>query len=118
MEASEAPPIEWTTDEIIMILGINKQGARNGIQEDMLTETKGIGHLNDEDAEGIQEACGGYSKKTVANGIFVITRIHFINSSRKNGKERFTISTQQNGKDHFTISLQKNGKENFTILLQ
>ena len=49
MEAPEAPSIEWTTDKIFTMLGINTQGARNGIQEDMLTETKGIVHLNDED---------------------------------------------------------------------
>ena len=39
----------------------------------MLTENKGIGHLNDEDEEGIQEAYGGYSKRNLANGI--VTRI-------------------------------------------
>ena len=54
MEASEAPPIEWKTDQILRLLGINTQGARNSIQEDMLTEPEGIRHLNDEDAEGIQ----------------------------------------------------------------
>ena len=37
MESSEAPPIEWTTDKIITMLGIKKQGARKGIQEDVLT---------------------------------------------------------------------------------
>ena len=42
-----------------MILGINTQGARHGIQEDMLTEHKGITHLNDEDAERIQAASRG-----------------------------------------------------------
>ena len=57
MEESEAPPIEWITEEILTMLGINTQGARNGIQEYMLTEPEGIRHLNDEDAEGIQVAC-------------------------------------------------------------
>ena len=56
MEASEASPIEWTTDKILTMLGINTQGERNGIQEDMLMEPKGIGRLNDEDTEGIQAA--------------------------------------------------------------
>ena len=37
------------------MLGINTQGAVNGIQEDMLTEPEGIGHLNDEDAEGYKQ---------------------------------------------------------------
>ena len=59
MEAWEAPPTEWTTDKILTMLGINTQGARNGIQEFMLAEPKVIGHLNDEDAEGIQASSGG-----------------------------------------------------------
>ena len=75
MEASEAPPIEWTTDEVLTILGINTQWARNDIQEDMLMEPKVIGHLNDEDTEGIQAACGWYAKRTLVNGIFVVTRV-------------------------------------------
>ena len=41
----------------------------------MLTEPKEIGHLNDEDAEGIQEASRGYSKRTLANGRLVVTRV-------------------------------------------
>ena len=57
MEESKAPPIEWITEEILTMLGINTQGARNGIQEYMLTEPEGIRQLNDEDAEGIQAAC-------------------------------------------------------------
>ena len=75
MEASYAPPIEWKTDEINTMLGINTQGARNGIQEDMLTETEVIVHLNDEDAEGIQASCGGYAKRTLANARFVVMRV-------------------------------------------
>ena len=59
MEVSEAPPIEWTTDKILTVLGINTQGARSNIQEDMLTEPEVIVHLNDEDAEVIQAACRG-----------------------------------------------------------
>ena len=98
MEASESLTIECRTDEILTILGINPQGARKGIREDMLVDTEGFGHLNDEDAEGIQAACGGYTKKTLVNGRFVVTRIHF------------TISSQQNGKEHFTISTLKDGK--------
>ena len=57
------------------MLGINTQVAKNVIQEDMLTEPEGIGHLNDEDAEGIQSSCGGYAKRTLANGIFVVMRV-------------------------------------------
>ena len=46
----KSPPIEWKTDKILMMLGINIQTARNGIQEDMLMEPEGTGHLNNEDA--------------------------------------------------------------------
>ena len=115
MEASEASPIEWTTDKILTMLGINTQGARNSIQEDMLTEPKGIVHLNDEDAELIQASCGGYANRTLANERFVVTRVHFTISPQQNGKEHFTISPQQNGKYHFNISPQQNGKYHFTI---
>ena len=75
MEASGAPPIKWTADEILTMLGINTQGARNDIQYNMLAEPKVIGHLNYEDAEGIQASCRGYAKRTLANGIFVVTRV-------------------------------------------
>ena len=57
MDASEAPPIKWTTNEILKILGLNTKGEINGIQEYMLMEPKGIWNLNDEYSEGIQAAC-------------------------------------------------------------
>ena len=41
----------------------------------MLTEPEGTRNLNDEDAEGIQAACRGYTKRTLANGRFVVTRV-------------------------------------------
>ena len=41
----------------------------------MLTEPERIRHLNDEDTEGTQRACGGYSKRSLANGIFLVTRV-------------------------------------------
>ena len=71
----EAPPIKWTTDKIFTMLGINTQGARKFIQEDMLMEPKGIGHLSDEDAEGIQASCRRNAKRTLINGRFVVTRV-------------------------------------------
>ena len=75
MEAPEAQPIEWITNKIITMLSINTQGERKGIQEDMLMEPEVIRHLNDEDAEGIQAAYGGYANRTLANGRFVVTRV-------------------------------------------
>ena len=115
MEASEVPPIEWTTDQILTVLGIITQGVRNGIQEYMLTEYEGIGHLNDESVEGIQAACRRYTKRNLADGRFVVTRLHFTISPQNNVKDHFTISPQQNGKDYFTISPQKKRKYHFTI---
>ena len=41
----------------------------------MLTETKGIGHLNDKFAEEIQVACGEYDNITLASGRFIVTRV-------------------------------------------
>ena len=41
----------------------------------MLTEPERILHINDDDAEVIQGACGRYAKRTVANGRFVVTRV-------------------------------------------
>ena len=58
------------------MFGINTQGARNFIKEAMLTEPEGIGNLNDEDAEVTQGAYRGYANRTLANGRFVVTRVH------------------------------------------
>ena len=57
------------------MLGINTQGERNEIQEDILKEPEGIRHLNYKDAEGLQAACGRYAKRTLTNGIFVVTKV-------------------------------------------
>ena len=57
------------------MLGINTQEEENWIQEDMLPEPEAIGHLNDDDAEGIQAAHRGYANRTIANGSFVFTRV-------------------------------------------
>ena len=90
MEASEALPIEWTTDKILRMLGINTQRARNGIQEDMLTKPERIGHLNDEDAKEIQAACREYFNRTLTNGRFVFMRIHFTKEKWKIAFHHFT----------------------------
>ena len=75
MEASEAPPIKCTTEKTLTVLVINTQGPRNGIEEDILMETEGIRHLNDEDEEGIQASCGGYAKRTLENGRILVMRV-------------------------------------------
>ena len=48
-----------------MMLGMNIQGARNGLQEEMFTEPKVIRHKYDEDAEGIQATYRRYDKRTL-----------------------------------------------------
>ena len=111
MKASDSPPIECTTDKIFTMLGINTQGGRNGIQEDMLNELEGIRHFNDEDAERIHAACRGCANITLANGRFVVTRVNVTILTQQNRKEHFIISPQQNGKEHFTISPQKMNHE-------
>ena len=41
----------------------------------MLTKPGVIGKLDDEDVEDIEAACRGYTKRTLANGIFLVTRV-------------------------------------------
>jgi len=64
-----------TTIEILTMIGIGQENTQEGIREDMMTEPEGIGHLIDEDAEGIQAACSGYAKRTPAARRFVVTRV-------------------------------------------
>ena len=61
-----------TTIEILGLIGITS--ATNAIRDDMLTEPEGIGHLNDEDAKGIQMACSAYAKRPTATR-FTVTRV-------------------------------------------
>ena len=63
------------TIEILTMLGINEILARDGICDDMMTNPKGIGHLNFENVEGIQLAFSGYSKRTTAARRFTVTRV-------------------------------------------
>ena len=63
-----------TTIEILGLIGITTAQATNAIRDDMLTEPEGIGHLNDEDAEGIQSACSAYAKRPTATR-FTVTRV-------------------------------------------
>ena len=46
--------VPLTTINIFTILGINEVLTREGIYDDVMTDPKGIGHLNVKDAEGIQ----------------------------------------------------------------
>ena len=41
----------------------------------MLSPPEGIRHLQDEDADGIQSACSGYSRRTASNGKFNVIRV-------------------------------------------
>ena len=55
------------------MLGINEVLARDVICDYMMTDTKGIGHLNAEDAEYIQSACSGYAKRNPVARRFMVT---------------------------------------------
>ena len=63
------------TIEILTMLGINKVLAREIIYDDIMTDPKGIGHLNVKDLEGIQSACSGYAKRNPAARRFTVTRV-------------------------------------------
>ena len=67
--------VPLTTIEILAVLGINEFLARDRICDDMMIDPEGIGHLNVEDAEGIQSACSEYSKRTTAARRFTVTRV-------------------------------------------
>ena len=64
------PPALLTTQEVLVLCGINDQTVINALIEEMLSSPKGIMHLQDEDADGIQSACSGYARHTISNGNF------------------------------------------------
>ena len=68
--------VSLKTIEILTMLGINEGLKRDVICDDMMTDPKVIGHLNIEEAEGIQLACIGYSKMNPAARKFMGTRVH------------------------------------------
>ena len=61
-----------TTIEISTMLGINEVLARDITRDYMITDTKAIGHLNAEDAEGIQSAFSGYAKRNPVARRFMV----------------------------------------------
>ena len=67
--------VNATTIQILTWCGIAIAGARNGLQEDMLSQPEGIGHLNDETAKGIQAACQEYSKRPTVGQRFIVNRV-------------------------------------------
>ena len=48
------PPAFLTTQQVLVLCGINNPTFVNGLIEDMLSYPKGIMHLQDEDSDGIQ----------------------------------------------------------------
>ena len=75
--AAVLPPVlsPLNTLDILTMCGINTAAARTGIRDDMMTDPEGISHLTGEDVEGIQSACAGYARRTIANGRFNVTRV-------------------------------------------
>ena len=67
--------VPLTTIEILMMLGISKILVRDVICDDMMTNPKGISHLNVVDAEVIQLACSGYANRNPAERILTVTQV-------------------------------------------
>ena len=63
------------TINILTMLVINKVIAREVICDDMMTDTKGIGHLNVKYSEGIQLDFSGYAKGTPEARRSTVTRV-------------------------------------------
>ena len=69
------PPAFLTTEEVLVLCGIDDSTVINGLIQYMLSPPEVIRHLQDEDADGIQSACSGYSRRTASNGKFTISRV-------------------------------------------
>ena len=63
------------TKEVLILCGINDPTVINGLIEDMFSSPKGIMHLQDEDADGIQSACFGYARRMISNVKFTVSRV-------------------------------------------
>ena len=69
------PPAFFTTQEVLVLCGIDDSTVINGLIQDMLSTPEGIKHLQDEDSDGIQSACSEYSTCTASNGKFTVSRV-------------------------------------------
>ena len=69
------PPEFLTTQEVLVLCGIDDSTVVNGLIQDMLSPPEVIKHLQDEDAEGIQSSCSGYSRRTASNEKFTVNRV-------------------------------------------
>ena len=69
------PPEFLTTEEVLVLCGIDDSTVINGLVQDMLSPPEGIRHLQDEYTDGIQSACSGYARRTAANGKFNLSRV-------------------------------------------
>ena len=68
-------PAFLTTEEVLVLCGIDDSTVINSLVQDMLSPPEGIRHLQDEDADRIQSACSGYARRTAANGKFNVSRV-------------------------------------------
>ena len=69
------PPAFLTTEEVLVLCGIDDSIVINGLIQDILSPPEGIRHLQDEDTDGIQSAYYGYARRTAANGKFNVSRV-------------------------------------------
>ena len=69
------PPSSLTTQEVLVLCGINDPTVINGLIEDMLSSSEGIMQLQDEDDDRIQSECSGYARRTLSNENFAVSRV-------------------------------------------
>ena len=72
---ADLPQAFLTTQEVLVLCGINDPTEMNGLIEDMLSATERTMRLQDEYADGIQSACSGYVIRTILNGNFTVSRV-------------------------------------------
>ena len=64
-----------TTQEVLVLCGIDDSTVINTLIQDMLSPLEGIRHLQDEYSDRIQSACSGYARRTSSNGKFTVSRV-------------------------------------------
>ena len=107
------PPAFLTTQEVLVLCVTNDPTVMNGLIEDMLSPSRGIMHLQDEDTDRIQSACYGYARRTIPYGKFTVIRVrqkrliyltNWVKDKHRLAEtSRFPIGTMQL---HFTEAIQ------------
>ena len=111
------PPAFLTTQEVLVLCGIDDSKVINGLIQDMLSPPEGIRHLQDEDTDRIQSACSGYDRRTASNVNFnvsivrqkrLISLMHWVkNKYRLSEPAKFPLGTTH---IQFTEAIQASNK--------